>query len=229
MQKLIDVKNSNQTSGAQLTHTLEAGISFESTLGNTNVISFEPSLRYIFRYGNYATLVIASYDYLESSGTMSQNDGFIHIRELYQYHDDWTMETFLQLQTNPFKSIESRFLAGAGDRYFMSLPYIKVWLGLGGFYVYSVEDKNQSRLFRVNTYAALESKVDNLTATLVSYFQPRFGDFSDFETVNQFQLKYRLNENFSVVGDFEYTHDSMPVSGYKEYDFLQTIGLMFKF
>ncbi|MDH5464228.1 MAG: DUF481 domain-containing protein [Thiovulaceae bacterium] len=207
--------------------------SWSSNQGNSETESFNFGNAIQYDAKQTLTFINASINYGTAKGETNVDKGFIHLRNIYKIvnHLDW--ETFVQRQRNAFQSLTSRLLLGGGMRINGQLPLIggKAYLGLGAFHVKEEETSLATKNFaRANIYLSYKLKATkNLSLALVSYYQPRFTDLSDYLLLTTTQFDLKINKRFSLLLSINHTMDSLPAQGVSSYDFSQTTALKYKF
>lgn len=225
-------------------------------IGTNRCVSGEVSLAYSTKSGNteknetdlsgkvkydssrqFLAFVQGTFEKTTSSDVVTEDEALLHARVLHKLRSETLYaEAFGQYQNDVFKGIENRGLVGGGGRWrYMYDPDIgKLYLGLGAFaeridYTqdYSAVDESNSRM---NSYLAYTRKLtETAEVSLIGYYQPAFGDRSDYYTSATAELTIRVVSNLHLRIGYEYERDSTPPEGVKKVDDETKVALLWKF
>lgn len=207
-------------------NTINLFASLEGSSGNTEKQSFSLGGRWQVKHDEVSAFIIADGEYGESSGATNTNKKFLHGRYISRLTSGFAWEIFGQAESDEFKRLESRWLAGGGGRWFLAdETNYQNYLGLGAFYsrekinFSNSADSGSVSQNRLNAYWVYRSKVsDRITFLNTIYWQPSFKDSSDFRALNQFALSIDIAEKLKWKWQTNISYDSMPPSDVEKQD-----------
>lgn len=230
-QAIVNIESSRPTSGNE-------GVSGDFSLkgfgssGNTEKYSISAQSNTLWRRGSASNFFILSYVYGQSSGVKDQNQAFMHIRHVESFEPRWSWELFSQLQSDEFRRLKWRFLAGGGLRHELRrLQDGALYLGAGAFYSReeisetSLVSKQSETTARGNLYVSYRQGLDGpirMAGTL--YFQPRYDRFRDFHLLWDSQMTVRMNETISLLVELKVAHDNEPPRDVEKTDVTYLLG-----
>lgn len=180
-------------------------------------------------------LLLGSYDLKQANSGDLSNDGFVHLRYTHLFNDFFSLEGFVQYQTNPVLLLNNRMLIGTGPRFkILNKPNLKS--SLGTMYMFELENTLEkipnhylnhrlSTFFTFN-YVFAEKKIEFNTIT---YYQPLFNDFADFRITNQTMLSFKIIKRTSLQFGINYLYDASPPKGVIGNSFSSVMGVKAEF
>jgi hypothetical protein len=205
--------------------------------GNSEYFSFSTSGRSDLMLEDSYHFLVASYEMRESGAGKISNQGFAHLRGMWEVSDRLAVEGFTQIQYDQFISLKQRALAGSGLR--IDLPIaadsagqdvLRVYVGLGAMYEKErYDDDGSDVLFsrlRSTNYVSLNFALDSrVTLTAVAYAQPLFSDPANHRLVAEASLAVQLTTFLSLLVDIGWNYNSHPVGNIRRYDLELNNGL----
>ncbi|WP_455222056.1 DUF481 domain-containing protein [Kaarinaea lacus] len=214
-------------------------LSFDADYGNTEKRTVSTGIKLQNTHERRTNFVIANYEYGESSGVKVKNKSFVHYRHIYQRRSDYALEGFAQLSSNEFTRLNLRALAGGGVRLALGKVTDKraFLLGLGAFYERedldtdaALGEDETSEAVRGNIYLVLKFHFnDHVSLVSSTYYQPDFGQFSDFRAIEDLSLVSELTERLALKIGLFVGHDSEPPPAVDHTDASVKIGLSVDF
>jgi len=209
----------------------EFGASYKKQGGNTDKFEYMLSTKMTkYNGSNLVTFLIASYQYAEVNDITNTDVTYYHLRSIYALSSTNAIELYSQLESDKFKSLESRFLLGVGDRYRLDLSSNKLYFGLGA---YSSKIKESGievyTQTRANLYISFGGKSERLSYTLSGYAQPNISEVSDIHIIEKFQLLYDISKSIAVSMNIKFKYDSMPPSTREKYDLKNIYAITYKY
>lgn len=186
-------------------------------------------------------LLVADYDFQESSGERSVNRGFVHLRGTWMQSPRFGWEGFGQLETDEFIRLDRRSLLGAGVRYgVFQRERATMFIGQGvmGEWERIDEQATAGALFdpdrntiRLTSYLVVrrESRDGRVELSGTIYVQPAIDDFGDYRILQQSRLSTALTESWSLTVQLNLRHDSEPEFDVDETDLELSTGFGFRF
>ncbi|MCB0367387.1 MAG: DUF481 domain-containing protein [Bdellovibrionaceae bacterium] len=210
---------------------------FEMGGSSGNTEKFRAGLGHnsVWNTGDYQNFVLLSYNYGESFEIKDTNKSFLHLRHVRPIQEDVFWELYTQSQTDEFKRLRLRALAGVGGRWELEQELTLWAIGAGLFY--SHEELTEKGLLpegtedtaRGNFYLSLKTQPDaSLTGVLAIYFQPKLDEMSDHHAFASAMLKADWNESLAFAVEAELSHDNRPPEGVKKTDTTYTSSLIYK-
>jgi len=216
--------------------TVEAAL--ETKRGNTDTDSYKASARVTYDSNTtYVSWAEISGAYGKANGEENTNKLFFHARYIHAITEESIRgETFLQLENDEFKNINSRALGGIGARFKLHgiVQNSRGYLGIGAFYediVYNDPLINPSEEnIRANAYFAYSINL-NPTSLLAYtlYYQPKVNDLGDNVQSHEVELKLNIYKDLFLKFSLSYNTDSKPAVGVEKYDFTQNTSFIFNF
>jgi len=214
----------------------ELSASLETKRGNTDKDNYKFGARVVYDYNNsFVTWGEISAEYGESSGVQDTNKAFIHLRHIHAItKEDIRLELFLQTQEDKFKSIERRFVGGAGLRFklFEVFKDGKGYFGAGGFheYIRYISQDPTEKNLRINTYFAYTVGLgEDSTLSYSLFFQPKIDNIKDYTKAHKLNLQLHIYKALYLNLQLSYDVDTRPATGIEKYDFYQETAFILKF
>ena len=211
----------------------EFALSLDVNRGNSETDSSALGLYIKHDRNNSLIFLKSSYDHGQSAGLVNIDKSFIHVRHIHKLSKTIDDEFFIQQQNDTFQSLNSRAMLGAGLRISTGNPKKtgRIYFGIGAFYLTESETNLPIASYvRTNTY--LSYKFDpktNYNFSLVSYYQPKMSDKSDYLLQTTAEFNLNINKDLAIKLSISYNENSRPVSGVEPYDYSQTTSLKYKF
>jgi hypothetical protein len=213
--------------------------SLNSKSGNTQKDEYSLGMRLQYDEGvDYLTWGEFTYDYGESKGTKNEDKTYAHLRYIHTLtpNGDWSWELFLQSEQDRFKDINGRSLAGVGIRwrFLNSDDFGKGYTGIGRFvekidYSHSERNANEEN-HRMNSYIAYsKSFVSGSKMNYIGYYQPKFGNVSDYVSSQSAELILPIAGQFNLNVSAKYLYDSRPTVGVEKRDTVYMTSLFWQF
>lgn len=213
--------------------------SLSSKSGNTQKDEYSLGMRLQYDQGiDYLTWGTFTYDYGESKGTKNEDKTYAHLRYIHALDQsgDWTWELFFQSEQDRFKSINGRFLGGAGARwrFLNSSDWGKGYAGIGGFlekidYSHPELNTNEENS-RLNSYAAYTKSLMNTSKlNYIGYYQPKLNDASDYVASQTVELIVPIAGQLNLSLTAKYLYDSRPAVGVEKRDTAYMTSLLWQF
>lgn len=164
-------------------------------------------------------LLLLNLEYTQANSNVLSNSAFTHFRYNKKLNNWLKWEIYEQLQYNRLLNLKSRFISGTGLRFKLTKGKIfKCYIGISGFYEYEETRDEINRFkndFRMSDYLVLTLKFpkEKGELSISSYYQPLYGDFSDYRITNQSNLVLNLNKHFAFTTSFNLYFDRFPPQG----------------
>lgn len=211
----------------------EVTFSWKLNNGNTNTDALSAGIYLQHDFKESLYFIKTSYDYGESLGITYMDKSFIHARRIHKVIDYLDDEVFLQQQSDTFQSLTSRTLGGAGLRLYNGdiNKTGRFYIGIGAFYLTEIETGIEAKNYaRANIYISYKYALSKLsTFSLVSYYQPRFGDSKDYLQLTTAELTLSFTKSLALKLSVQYNVNNDPAQGVSPFDYAQTTALTYKF
>lgn len=162
------------------------------------------------------------------NGETTDQSGFGHIRYNYQPWPWLHPEVYSQLESDKFRLLTMRALAGAGPR-FVGVQE-KVFVGTSYMLEWEDETQRQFLSHRWSSYLSVYLRFSE-TVTLANtvYYQPRFDNFQDYRVLNAWTFGAKLSKRFVTGVQLMVRYDSDPPMSVKaaDWELLNTLGWSF--
>lgn len=211
----------------------EFSFAWTSNRGNSETDTTQAGLYVQKDFNRSLYFIKGSYKYGENAGQKNIDNSFIHLRRIHKLSTHVDDEQFTQQQSDTFQNLTLRTLVGAGLRIHRGDPkkYGRFYLGLGGFYLTEKEQGlGEADYGRGNFYLSYKyAPRKDYTFALVTYYQPRMDQSSDYLQLSTAELNLAFNKSFSIRFAVNYNVNSHPLPGVNAYDYSQTTALKYKF
>ncbi len=209
--------------------------SYAGTRGNARTDQVALSSSVMVRKKKNEIKFFASYDLLAQKSNSILNSGFIHGRHQHLLRSRIKSVLFYQLQFNEILRLTKREVMGGGIRIeVLKQDSLSAALTVGLMHEYEVLDRNdlsQGENFKTNyVRGSLVGSFrwfinDFMELSDVVYYQPYLKNMEDFRVLNDVNLVFKLNKNFSILLISTLRFDSRPPSSVQGYDFNFRVGL----
>ena len=211
--------------------------SFATYAGNTQGVNLGTSGIVGGRIGANTGFVTASADYARFSGVTDVQKSFAHLRHNYEVTDFFWWEEFVQSETDHFRRIQVRALAGTGPRFalFETHKWIELYVGFSYMLEYTSIDPSAvilepALVHRLNNYVVLTIKPDErVVLSTIMYYQPRFDELSDAHVLNVSSVEFKVTKLLASRIDATTRYESTVPDGVKHADleFKSSVELKF--
>lgn len=176
---------------------------------------------------SWSILLLNEINIDRADGIDFSNDGYQHLR-ISRHLNKISIESFLQNQYDPIRSIKNRKLTGAGIRFKIRKKYD---VGISSFYENEIlNDDSKLSALRLNTYFNIEIDINEaLLFQTTTYIQPNINKFGDCKTFNETSIKVKISDKFSLSNTFSGSYDTYPATGVPEVIYSIKNGLIYKF
>jgi hypothetical protein len=189
------------------------------------------------RAGSNLGFATASADYARLGGSTSVQKSFFHLRHNYEFTDFFWWEEFAQSETDHFRRIQLRALFGTGPRFkvLKHKDWLDLFVGVSYMLEYtstdaSAEITEPSLVHRLNTYFAATVRPDpRIGFTSITYYQPRFDDFTDTQFLNVSGVEFKVTDVLTSRIDTTTRYESNVPKGVKRADLEFKSSLELKF
>lgn len=199
--------------------------------GNSDTENFAFGIYHSERQDKHFGFVMASREYAKSNEVKSADSSFLHGRYNYYFEENQAVEVFAQVNTDEFKSLESRRLVGLAYRKEISA---KNTLGIGAFEEWEEYDVDGQELdfqqTRLSLYWVATLPIsENAEFSNTLYYQPDVTEFADWRAYNRLSVKSKLTDKLSLKFGLLVEHDSRPVLDVEETDVSYQAGFTYEF
>ncbi|MET0795589.1 MAG: DUF481 domain-containing protein [Polyangiaceae bacterium] len=154
-------------------------------------------------------------DYSRLAGVVSVAKWFSHLRHNFQIDSEVWWEEYAQLESDRFRRVQLRELAGTGPRFRLAQgKRIEVYFGTSYMVEHTELDsidrdpEGQGTFERWSSYIALTFKPqDRILLSTVTYVQPRIDRFADYKVLSvsgaDFKITTHLHSRLDVTARYE--------------------------
>lgn len=178
----------------------------------------------------------ASADYAHLGGETSVKKSFVHLRHNYEFYRHLWWEEFLQSETDRFRRIGLRALAGTGPRFGLVRGEIfELYYGTSYMLEYThvnegTEVDEPALVQRWNNYLAIAYRPDErISISTITYYQPRFDEPSDAHLLNVTGLEFKVTNLLQTRMDATTRYESVTPERVKSTDLEFKSSLELKF
>ncbi len=166
--------------------------------------------------------------YAEVSDKSTINQAFAHLRWTAMWHERVGSDLFVQHQSNEFLRLRRRTLGGVGVR-IEPVHFRFLQVSVGSAYMFEAErirvadgasDPPNTDFHRWSNYLIVRSELFDGRLLLQDslFVQPRFDAFEDVRVLNDFEVKAKVIDRFTIGTTFSVLHDSRPPTTVKPTD-----------
>jgi hypothetical protein len=194
--------------------------------GNTEGLVLGSGLLVGSREAPHLAFLNAAGDYARFGGEAQVQKSFAHARYNLQFLPWLWGELFGQVETDKFRQITLRTLAGTGPRFaLLQEVHGDVFLGTAYMLEYTeiddaAEDAGaQGLAHRSSSYLSMILRAEErVTLNNVIYFQPRWDDFSDYRILNVTGLGFTISKRLETRIDVTARYESVHAEAVKPFD-----------
>jgi hypothetical protein len=215
------------------------GLFANGASGNTVKSSTRMDSLSLWQHEAHTEFLQLQYAYGKSRGQVDTDSAFAHLRHRTAVTSTWGAEAFAQIGRNPFARLTQRTLLGGGARWIMfeENNVSAGYLGLGAFHEQETlteqlgtTDQTHVSLWRFNSYLILKQQINEQVRVYnTTYYQPAFGDTSDYRILEQASMLVKLRDNLDLKLSLDIAFDSKPPQTVQERDMVYSTGLEFSF
>lgn len=197
------------------TWIFQDNLSFSIFRNTAQVVDIENDFLLSYAKGKNRLWLLNSLHFNFSEQENFAQAGFVHLRYVRQWSDYVDWEFFGQMQTDRPLRIERRTLYGIGPRFGVDQKGA-FQFHTGHLLMYEEDQELENKIlhfdWRLSSYVSLiwEMK-DKFNWSLVTYYQPRFDDWSDWRLSFQNQLAFKLGKHWSFAVSGSLNYDAQPV------------------
>jgi len=195
-------------------------------LANRSTVSYKKELK--------TFLILTDLKLIKKNRENLINQGVVHLRYIKQLEraEKLKFELFAQSQFNAVQKINLRSILGADFR-FKVLGNDTINLNFGSGAMYEYEEsllKTYESILRFTNYISFNWNIkDKWKLRLISYYQPKFGELSDYRISTETALSYKVSKQFSIVGVVTSLFDTQPIEGIPKDYFTGNLMFRYKF
>jgi hypothetical protein len=190
-------------------------LSFDIFKNTQEVIDIENQFLLRYQKARHQVLFSNGLHFNFSNQVDFAQSAYLHLRYVQRWNKWWEMEYFSQAQADRPLKIERRLLYGFGPRFGVDQKGdFQFHTGHLIMYEDDLERETGIRHFdwRLSSYVSLMWKFkDRFLWTSVTYYQPRFTDWSDWRMSMQNQLAFKLGEHWAFTVSAQLNYDARPV------------------
>ena len=183
-------------------------------------------------------LLIVKGDYGFVNGKEYSDQVLAHIRYLFRWNENLSLEIFSQYDFDKNRLLLNRKLFGGGIRPIVfRTENSQMWFGIS--YMYEIEkfDLTSNSIHPINDFESrLSSYITyrlniekNIGLSSVVYFQPEIGNWDDIKILSENSILVDVLKNVGLRIDFNLRYDSKPPDSIKKLDTKSEFGITFTF
>ena len=165
-------------------------------------------------------------DYSRLAGVVSVAKWFAHLRHNFQINPDVWWEEYAQLESDRFRRVQLRELAGTGPRFRLAHgAMVELYWGTSYMLEHTALDsadpdpEGQGTFERWSSYVAATFKPqDRILISTVSYVQPRINRFSDYKLLSVSGADFRITTHLHSRVDVTARYESLAPSDVRHSD-----------
>lgn len=219
-----------------------AGTTLAFKSGNTEYTALKGTGRIDYNGKAFDYFVVGNFEYKSSSDEKIENQGFVHLRSMWNFAPRTNLEVFAQRQYDEFIDLNARNLAGAGIKYGLlracsrkdSTHTFDVNLSVGLMYETEEYDLDEGivgiYLWRSTNFISFDWLLkEKLNLTGVIYYQPALEDFANYRLSVEAGLEVQIATRLFLITSFTYRYISQPIAKVKNFDLSLENGIRFQF
>jgi len=193
------------------------GINFNLKETGSRILELKNNIDLQYSYKAHKIILLNNIKLLSVDKGSLINNGFQHLRYNYTIKDSSfiTLEAFGQLQYNEQKLLKKRVIGGGGPR-FRILQNEKISWYIAPLAMYEYEQLSDSvnteiKLFRIDSYTNFRYSISkSVSFNLITYYQPDFGNFSDFRVSGESGFRFNINKHLAFAVTYAADYDNQP-------------------
>ncbi len=206
---------------------------FSAKGGNTEKINLETGGRLDWSDGKQRLRLQVMAEYEETAGIETERNIVGHLRHNHRLGERFSSIMFAQIQHDPFKRLERRWLLGAGLRREM-VRTEKNLLALGMTPMLEIErfkEETKSRARgRLSVFLSFSRRLrESISLQTSAFYQPLFADFGVVRAVIDAALVMEMTGSLKLKVGYMGERDSEPPAGVKKNDWKTYWGLTYGF
>jgi|GEM_PF-700828 len=217
------------------------GTTFALRAGNSEYGALHFTGRVDHNGKKFDQFLVADIEYKSTSTEQITNNGFIHLRGMWNVKKRTNWEFFLQREYDEFVDLISRNLVGTTIKYRLvekissdSINTFDLNVSTGFMFEdenYTSEPENIKKdLVRSTNFVSLDWMIkEKLNLTSVLYYQPAFNNINDFRLAAWLTFDFALFKRFYFIFQVWYKYNNRPVNDTKPYDVSIENGIRFVF
>ena len=209
-----------QAQNAELGFSAQLEASADLRAGNTERSLFCLSAAAILRSEESVALLVGSGELGSKGGDRFASNLFGHLRWRRRWFGRLDGEGFIQGDSDAFRRLKLRALAGAGLRLHWSSERASAAVGSALMAENErLKDGGQTQAARWSSYFTLEWKaLPNLTLSQTTFIQPKLGDLNDARALLEAALTARVSDRLRLPIRLRMSHDTRPPANVKKTD-----------
>ena len=210
--------------------------------GNTKYTALKGTGRIDYNGNAFDYFIVGDFEYKNSSEKKIENQGFVHLRSMWNFAPRTSLEAFVQRQYDEFIDLNARNLAGTGIKYGLirasshkdSTHTFDMNVSVGIMYeteTYNLAEKIVAPyLWRSTNFISFDWMLEKkLNLTGVVYYQPALEDFGDYRISAEAGLEVQIAKRLFLVTRFTYRYISRPITKVENFDLSLENGIRFQF
>jgi hypothetical protein len=185
--------------------------------------------------------IVADIEYKSTATEQITNNGFVHLRGMWNIEARTNWEFFLQREYDRFVDLNSRNLAGTTIKYRLlekrsadSLKTFDLNVSTGFMFeeeVWASDPENiRNDLIRSTNFISFDWIIkEKLNLNGVFYYQPAYNNINDFRFASWLTIDFALVKRFYFVFQIWYKYNNRPVNDKKPFDLSIENGIRFEF
>lgn len=227
------------TDGQGFLFNLKSTITIKA--GNTEYTAYKGTGRLDHNGKSFDYFLVGSFEFKKTDQRNIENQGFAHLRGMWNFARRTNWEFFLQRQYDEFIDLNARNLAGTGLKYriFESISpndssnTLEINISTGLMYEaesYDLETTTVDKyLWRSTNFVSFDWLIkEKLNLTGVVYYQPAFRDFQNFRIAAEAGFEFAVAKSLYFIFDMSYRFNNKPVTDVKKYDLTLENGIRFE-
>lgn len=217
------------------------GSTFALRAGNSEYGSVRFNGRIDNNRKKFDQFLVANFEYKSTAEEQITNNGFVHLRGMWNIKPQLNWEFFLQQAYDRFVDLNSRSLIGTTVKYRLfenisidSSRAFEIDVSTGIMYeneIYNSEPEDIKRvLMRSTNFVSIDWMVkEKLNVNGVFYYQPAFNNINDYRFASWLTIDFAIVKRLYFVFQIWYKYNSRPVNDVKPWDLSIENGVRFEF
>jgi hypothetical protein len=201
----------------------------------TSVSSLSFKVNTIHFFDKNSIFLIGQSSFATKNSEAILNDGYAHLRFVFNRKMKISQEFFVQTQYNNIRGLSNRNLGGAGLRIRLSQKEAITWfLGVG--LLYEAEDWDTETesittnyLKNSNYIGIFGSPGDTFHYNAIIYYQARFDAYFNPRLSGEINLNFKISNILAFTSSFNFFYDSAPEVSVDQFVYKFINGLTFNF
>lgn len=214
--QVVNIESLRVDSDANDRLTGSVGLGLNLKKNTTRISEIKTSADLAWLTGRHDFLLLSRNNFMRVRGENVLNDGYVHLRGVFNRSNVWAPELFLQGQYNLDWGLQRRALAGANVRIRLhEATHFSAFVSSGFMYEQEIwssdSDRQVFNYLKSTTSLNLRGRLsEHVEVSAISYYQSRPAWFFKPRFTSDWNVVFELSRHLRLGAHFRATYDSDP-------------------